>query len=222
MASLLSAPYTTFMAVVAFGLFAWLFWDLIEEIRDGGGGGTFRPTRRRREPRNSTGAAADSEFRAAPPPPPPGGREFLQFSRTLETWIDRETREPRGRVLTGGYRGRGLETLSRTDCLRLNDYCLLNDLEAARLLEAYLGFRFGGASRARPGEGRSRPRAPVDGAKAREDAYAALGLASGASDREVVLAHRALIKKCHPDHGGSTADAALINRAKDVLLENRG
>ena len=40
----------------------------------------------------------------------------------------------------------------------------------------------------------------------------------GASEAEIHNAHRAMIKRYHPDHGGTDAQAALINRAKDVLL----
>jgi curved DNA-binding protein CbpA len=55
----------------------------------------------------------------------------------------------------------------------------------------------------------------------RQHACEVLGLASVASEREIIKAHRALIKKHHPDRGGSTARAALINQAKDTLLERR-
>jgi hypothetical protein len=224
MESLLSGPFASLMVVAAFGLFAWLFFDLMEEMRDGGGDrGPFRPNWRflwpRRAARKSARASPRSERAYAPPPP--GGRESLQFSRTLETWIDRETGEASGRVMAGAYRGRGLGSLSRTDCLRLNEYCLRADPEAARLLEAYMRGRFAGASRAKPDDGETRRRVHVEGAMTREHAYEVLGLASAAGTREIVRAHRALIKKHHPDRGGSTAQAALINRAKDTLLEKR-
>jgi DnaJ domain len=224
MESLLSGPYASLLVVAAFGLFAWLFFDLMEEMRDGGRDrGVFRPSWRlfwpRRAARKSAQASPRSERAYAPPPP--GGVESLQFSRTLETWVDRETGEASGRVLAGAYRGRRLGSLSRTDCLRLNEYCLRVDPEAARLLEAYMGVRFAGASRAKPSEGESRRRVHLEGSMTREHAYEVLGLASAAGTREILRAHRALIKKHHPDRGGSTAQAALINRAKDTLLEKR-
>ena len=64
----------------------------------------------------------------------------------------------------------------------------------------------------------TRGRAGWDGSLTRDQAYEILGLAKGASREDVVAAHRGLMKKLHPDHGGSTALAARVNQAKDVLL----
>jgi len=218
---LLSGPYGSFMVLVALVVFAWLFWDLMEETRDGAAGSRAFGAFWRRRARKAS-ARPSRGFERAGAPPPPRGRGSLQFSRTLETWIDRESGEITGRVMAGAYRGRGLESLSRTDCLRLNEYCLRADPEAARLLEGYLTSRFaGGASRAKPAGAQSRPPADVEGTMTRQHAYEVLGLAGVAGEREIVEAHRTLIKKHHPDHGGSTARAALINQAKDVLLEKR-
>jgi hypothetical protein len=51
----------------------------------------------------------------------------------------------------------------------------------------------------------------------REEALRILGLREGASAAEIVAAHRSLIKKLHPDHGGSDHLAQQVNEAKRVL-----
>jgi curved DNA-binding protein CbpA len=54
-----------------------------------------------------------------------------------------------------------------------------------------------------------------------DEAYAILGLARGATPDQIKEAHRRLMVKLHPDHGGSDYLATQINRARDALSRAR-
>jgi hypothetical protein len=153
---------------------------------------------------------------------PKAGRVSAARSATIEMRLDLDTGAISGSVLAGPYQGRALASLDRPECLRLLEICERDDPEGARLLETYLDRRFSGWREADESETQARRSARGSGAMTRDEAYEVLGLAKGASAEEIIRAHRALMKKFHPDHGGSTALAARVNQAKDVLLDRHG
>ena len=96
-----------------------------------------------------------------------------------------------------------------------------DDPDGVALLDAYLDRRFAGWRETDERDPEAR-RSTGGGPMSRREAYETLGLADGASAEEITRAHRALMKKLHPDRGGSTGLAARVNQAKDVLLQRHG
>jgi hypothetical protein len=139
-------------------------------------------------------------------------------SAMIEMRLDHATGQMSGWVLAGPMKGQSLDMLSRPACLELYATCLRDDPDGARLLETYLDRRFAGWREAAKGEGDARRAQSSAGVMSEKEAYETLGLAQGASPEEITRAHRALMKKLHPDHGGATSLAARVNQAKDILL----
>lgn len=140
-------------------------------------------------------------------------------SAMLEMELDHASGAMRGTVLTGPLAGQALDGLDLPRLVALLAECRAGDPDGARLLEAYLDRRFAGwrvdaqADRdPRPG-GAAQP-----GPMTEEEAYQILGLQRGAPLDEVRRAHRTLMKRLHPDQGGSDYLAARVNAAKDFLL----
>jgi hypothetical protein len=139
-------------------------------------------------------------------------------SAMIDMALDHETGQMTGWVVAGPLQGQSLDMLTRQACLDLYATCLADDPDGARLLETYLDRRFAGWREAAQGHrdaGRAQSSA---GVMTEKEAYETLGLAQGASAQEITRAHRTLMKKLHPDHGGATSLAARVNQAKDVLL----
>ena len=131
----------------------------------------------------------------------------------LEMELDHDTGRMYGHVLAGSCQGASLDALDRAALVKLFSEI---DADSRDLLGAYL-------DRREPGWREYEERGAGAGSTAagkmsEEEAYQILGLQPGASTEEISRAHRFLIKKLHPDQGGTTYLASRINEAKDVLL----
>ena len=138
-------------------------------------------------------------------------------SAFLEMELDHDTGAMRGRILAGRHEGATLDSL---DVAALSGLLSQIDEESRALLMAYLDrreprWREHAQGDAAASAGRTAARS---GKMTEEEAYQILGLQPGASVEAVGRAHRALMKKLHPDQGGSTYLAARVNEAKEVLL----
>jgi DnaJ domain len=147
------------------------------------------------------------------------GRASRVRTAFLEMELDHDTGAMRGRVLAGSHQGASLDALDRTTVVNLLSEF---DDDSRNLLATYLDRREPGwrkhAQRDAGAGGRARNASA--GKMTEEEAYQILGVAPGASTEEITRAHRSLMKKLHPDQGGTTYLAARVNEAKDVLLRS--
>ncbi len=152
------------------------------------------------------------------------GQSSTVETATIRMTLAHDTGEMDGTVLKGRFSGQRLAGLSFEDLIALLRECRTGDPEAAQLLEAYLDRVHSNAWQAHQNGGtQDGKKSDTSGARSHgdmdvEEAYATLGLEPGASADAVKQAHRRLMKKLHPDQGGSTYLASKINQAKDVLL----
>ncbi len=133
----------------------------------------------------------------------------------LEMSLDHATGIMSGHILKGRFAGRALSSFTAAERLECLSELRSNDAQAAQLFEAYLDRAFPGWEEGRAGEGAAPSRA-----MGAEEAYLVLGLTPGATRAEIQAAHRNLMKRFHPDQGGTTYLASKVNEAKDVLLKN--
>lgn len=142
-------------------------------------------------------------------------------SRYVRMQLDHDTGALTGEVTSGTYAGRSLDALDRGELLALRRE-VSGDGESLALVEAYLDRRFPDWRDEAEGEASGGAGgAAAAGPMTDQQAYEILGLAPGASQADIRAAHRRLMKKVHPDQGGSTFLAAKINEAKDQLLARR-
>jgi hypothetical protein len=144
-----------------------------------------------------------------------GGQVSRVRTAFVEMTLDHDSGAMRGQVLAGQFAGRALDDLDIDALIALLREA---DDETRSLLVPYLDRRDAGWREHAQGDAAAGRAAPGSAKMTEEEAYQILGLQRGASERDITRAHRALMKKFHPDQGGSTYLAARINEAKEKLL----
>lgn len=151
-----------------------------------------------------------------------GGPGSSVETALLSMRLDHATGEVDGRVRTGAFAGQELSRMALGDLLALLQTAQVEDPSSVPLLEAYLDRRtpdWRDHARARTENGGGGTAAP--GAMDERTALEILGLQPGADEAEIKAAHRRLMARLHPDHGGSSYLASQLNRARDVLMQQR-
>jgi DnaJ domain len=133
----------------------------------------------------------------------------------LDMQLDHATGAISGTVLKGVFNGRPIGRMAPAELALLWQDCRFADPQSAQLLETYLD-RIHGTWREDMARAEGTPGA--GGIMTVAEALEVLGLTPGATADDIKTAHRELMKKMHPDRGGSTYLAAKINEAKDKLL----
>jgi DnaJ domain len=143
------------------------------------------------------------------------GKTSRVRTKFFEMELDHDSGQMQGRIVAGPYQGKTLEALDvKTLVGMLNEI----DEESRALLVAYLDRRDAGWGEHAQGDTASGRPAASSGKMSEQEAYQILGLEPGASADDIGHAHRTLMKKFHPDQGGSTYLAARINEAKETLV----
>ena len=148
---------------------------------------------------------------------PSGGQTSTVESRYLRMTLNHDSGDIDGEVLAGQFAGKSLNQLELDALLQLLNECQ-DDEESVALLQAYLDRVHGDRWQQQAGEQARRQTAGPSAEMSRDEALQVLGLSDAASEDEIVEAHRRLMQKLHPDRGGSSYLAAVINQAKDTLL----
>ncbi|WP_455202478.1 hypothetical protein [Kaarinaea lacus] len=152
---------------------------------------------------------------------PSTGQTSTVQSRYLRMSLNHDTGDMDGEVLLGQFKGRQLQSLSLEQLLLLLNECQ-QDQDSQSLLMAYLDrvhehWRDETQQDESFGREQQSQQPSSTGKMSAQEALEVLGLNTGATQEDIINAHRRLMQKLHPDLGGSTYLAAKINLAKDVL-----
>lgn len=153
-------------------------------------------------------------------PPPPGQSSDVETA-WLRMSLDHQSGAMDGLVLAGAQKGRRLAELAPAQLLDLLAELRVADPDSAALLESYLDALhpdWRQAQESASGANAAAGAGGLGGRMDRDEAARILGVAADAPREEILRAWRELMKRNHPDQGGSAYLAARINEAKEILL----
>ena len=124
-----------------------------------------------------------------------------------------------GTVLAGQFKDAKLSQLELSQLTALLSE-VAGDADSYHLLQAYLDREHEGWQGTNQSDQGSSP-PPSSGEMTEREALDILDLEDDADKDAIISAHRRMMQKMHPDRGGSTYLATMINGAKELLLKLR-
>ena len=154
--------------------------------------------------------------RRAASQPKRSGQTSTIRTEFLEMVLDHDSGEMSGTVLTGQHKGQHLNDMTLEALLGLLLECQ-PDSDSQQVLEAYLD-RHQESWREQASASSRVPPSDAEAPMSRQLALEILGLTDTASEADILHAHREMMRRLHPDRGGSDYLAKKINAAKDYLI----
>jgi hypothetical protein len=139
-------------------------------------------------------------------------------STHLKMNLDHDSGTIDGRILAGERKGQLLSNLELNELLEYYVEIEMDD-ESIKLFQTFLDnahpdWRDQHNESSECGENQS----PLSGELSQDQAYELLGLDAGCGEEDIRKAYHRLIKRVHPDSGGSAALMAQVTQARDKLL----
>jgi len=142
-------------------------------------------------------------------------------SAHLEMTLDHATGTINGRILTGKRQDQFLSDLTLNDLMEYHAEIQMDE-QTLQLLETFLDAAHADwRDQEDTNSARDEEMPPSSTRLSRDQAYRLLGLEAGCSDDDIRRAYHRLIKRVHPDSGGSAVLTAQITAARDRLLGDR-
>lgn len=139
-------------------------------------------------------------------------------STHLEMTLDHDSGTIDGRILAGERKGQLLSNFALHELLEYYVEIEMDD-ESIKLFQTFL-------DNAHPdwrdqhdeNSARGEDQSPLSRELSQDQAYELLGLDAGCTEEDIRKAYHRLIKRVHPDSGGSAALMAQVTQARDKLL----